>query len=410
MNHNSIFSFFVVSILFTQLSHGASKEMFASIDSLVGAAEIQKSGQQKWEKAGLSAKLRGNDIIRVGDKSFVRLALPDGSTTFIRANSQIMVNFFDSSEPNIFSTHVTVLFGAVFFVIKEVLPKALTKTFDTKVYSPTTVVSVRGTSFSVDVDPKSGTTAVRVINGTVQVRNIIKDASSFISPGFKTTVEMKTDPIAASALLDNELSDLKTWVPPPVFDREVTAQLARALRDHQVLSGDFKDKFIIMPFYNRSKYSGKWDIRLGFAEQMVEQLNLSNKNAVIPKIDSFPRDPLKIGEAEKARFVIVGDVEDFDITQHAEITASADEYKEFYIAKVRLRVQLIDVAARKTVFDKTFTGETRGKNSKENSWQKIGALAFSSKDTRFAKSILGSSTQQAIEQSVEKVVQWSNFE
>jgi hypothetical protein len=388
----------------------ASKEMFATVDSLVGTAEIQKAGQQKWEKAVLSAKLRGNDIIKVLDKSYVRLALPDGSSTFIRANSQIMVNFFDSSEPNIFSTHVTVLFGAVFFVIKEVLPKALTKTFDTKVYSPTTVVSVRGTSFCVDVDPKSGATLVKVINGTVQVRNILNNVTSFISPGFKTTVEMKTDPIAASAILDSELSDLKLWVPSQVFEKEIALQMARALRDHQVLSGDFKDKFLIMPFYNRSKYSGKWNISLGFAEDIAEQLKLSNKNAVVPKIDSTFHDPIKAGELEKARFVVIGDIEDFDITQHAEISASADEYKEFYIAKVRLRLQLIDVAGKKTLFDVTFIGETRGKNSKDNSWQKIGSLAFGSKDPRFVKSILGSSTQQAIDQSVEKIVQLSNFE
>jgi hypothetical protein len=388
----------------------ASKEMFATIDSLAGKAEIQRAGQQKWQEATLNAKMRGNDIVRVLDKSFVRLGLPDGSSTYIRANSQIMVNFFDSSEPNIFSSHVTVLFGAVFFVIKEVLPKALTKTYDTKVYSPTTVVSVRGTSFSVEADAKNGATWVKVINGTVLVRNILKDASSFISPGFKTFVEMKTDPVAASALLDGEITELKSWVPPPLFDKEIAAQLARALRDHQVLSGDFKDKFVVMPFYNRSKYSGKWNLSLGFAEQVAEQLRLSNKNVMIPPADSASAGPLKIGEAEKARFVIIGDIEDFDVTQHAEITAAADEYKEFYVAKVRLRVQLIDVAGKKAVWDKIFTGESRGKNVRDNSWQKISALPFSLKDPRFSKSILGSSTQQAVEQSVEKIVQWSNFE
>jgi hypothetical protein len=410
MRHLTFLKISFITLFFTVNTFAASKEMFATIDSIAGSAEIQKAGQQKWEKAILSAKLRGNDIVKVLDKSFVRLGLPDGSSTFIRANSQIMVNFFDSSEPNIFSTHVTVLFGAVFFVIKEVLPKALTKTFDTKVFSPTTVVSVRGTSFCVEVDGKNGATSVKVINGTVQVRNILKDAMSFISPGFKTTIEIKTDPIAAAALLDNEITDLKSWVPPPVFDKEIAAQLAKALRDHQVLSGDFKDKFIVMPFYNRSKYSGKWNLGDGFAEHMAEQLKLSNKNVVIPKLDSISHDPLKIGEVEKARFVITGDIEEFDITQHAEITASADEYKEFYIAKVRLRIQLIDVAGKKAVFENVFIGETRGKNAKDNSWQKISTFPFSPKDQRFAKSILGSSTQQAIDQSIEKIVQWANFE
>ena len=410
MMHSLLIYSFALLFLLSQGSFAASKGMFAVIDSIAGKAEIQKAGQQKWQPAVCNAKLNGNDIIRVLDNSFVRLALPDGSSTFIRANSQIMLNFFESSEPNIFSTHVTVLFGAVFFVIKEILPKAFTRTYDTKVYSPTTVVSVRGTSFCIDVDKKNGATLVKVVNGTVQVRNIHKDKTSFVSAGFKTLVEKKTDAIASAILLDNELAEIRTWVPANVIEKQIAEQLARAQRDHQVLSGDFKDKFIVMPFSNRSKYNGKWDICLGFAEQVAEQLRLSNKNAVVPKTDSIVPDPLKIGETHKARFVVTGVIEDFNVTQHAEITAAADEYKEFYVAKVRLRIQLIDVVEKKSTFDKIFVGETMGKNVNNNSWQKICTYTFTPKDSRFSKSILGSSTQQAVDQAVEEMVKRSHFE
>ena len=344
------------------------------------------------------------------DKSFARLHLPDGSTAYIRANSQIMVNFFESRDSRILSTHVTVLFGAAFFVIKEIVPKAFTKAFDTKVYTPTSVVAIRGTSFCAEVNPAGGATTVKVIKGAVQVRSILRDASSFVSPGFKTAVEANGDPVAPSVIIDGEVAELKTWVPPPVIENEIAAQLARAKRDHDVLTGSFKDKIVIMPFINDSKYNGKWNIGIGFAEQMAERLRLSNKDAVIYNGDSAGADPLRVGDAEKARFVMYGSVEEFDILQRAEITAAADEYKEFYVAKVRLRVTLIDAVEKKTAFEKVFTGETSGKNVKDNSWHKIGAYSFDQKDARFSKSILGSSTQQAVDQAVENIVQWSRFE
>jgi hypothetical protein len=143
---------------------------------------------------------------------------------------------------------------------------------------------------------------------------------------------------------------------------------------------------------------------------LAEQLRLSNKEATLFKADSSVVDPLRIGGLEKAKFVIVGDIEEFDILQHAEITPAADEYREFYVAKIRLRLTLIDVAGKKTAFEKMITGETRGKNVKENSWLKIGAFSFNQKDPRFSKSILGSSTQQVLDQAAEKIIQWSHFE
>jgi len=48
---------------------------------------------------------------------------------------------------------------------------------------------------------------------------------------------------------------------------------------------------------------------------------------------------------------------------------------------------LINVADKKMVFENTFSGETRGKNLRENSWRKIGKLALSLKDKQFSESI-----------------------
>lgn len=400
----------VVLCSLAAFSFAVAKNMQVTIDSLVGTAEVQKSGQQLWKTVLLGARLSSNDIVRVLDKSFVRLAWPDGATSYVRANSQILVNLYECPETNIVSTHLTVLYGAVFFVIKEVLPRAFSKTFDTKIYTPTAVVSVRGTSFAVDVDNKNGGASVKVINGTVLVRNILKNLSSFISAGFQTYVEIKTDPIAGKLLLDKDINDLKTWVPAWVIDRELALQIAKASRDHEILTGGFKDKLVILPFENRSRYSGKWNIATALALQLTEELKQANKNIIIENGDTVAVDPLKLGEQRKARFVIIGDIEDFDVVQHAEITVAADEYKEFYIAKVSIRIQLIDVVEKKMVLDNVFSGETRGKSLKENSWQKIGKLSLDLKDKQFSESILGSSLKQVMDQTTDKIIHFVNYQ
>ena len=410
MNSQAFLKVIVFPLAIYVAAFAGAKDLYVTVDSLVGSAEVQKAGQRQWGPVVPGALLGSNDIVRALDKSFLRLAWPDGATSYVHANSQILVNLYGSSETNVVSTHLTILYGAVFFVIKEILPKEFTKTFDTKVYTPTAVVSVRGTSFAVYVDNKTGNTSVKVINGTVLVGNILKNVSSFISAGFQTYIELKTDPISGKLLLDKDINDLKTWVPIEVIDRELALQIARAGRDHDILAGGFKDKLVILPFENRSHYAGPWNVGQTIAQQLIEQLKQSNKNILVEKGDSATVDPIKLGEQKKARFVIIGDIEDFDIVQHAEITAAADEYNEFYVAKVRLRIQLINVADKKLSFENTFSGETRGKNLKENSWQKIGKMPLNLKDKQFSESILGSSLQQVMDQAAEKLIQFVNYQ
>jgi hypothetical protein len=115
------------------------------------------------------------------------------------------------------------------------------------------------------------------------------------------------------------------------------------------------------------------------------------------------RDPLTQGIKNAARFVIVGEIQEFDIVQHAEITATADEYREYYIANVRVVIQMINVADKRVVFENQYAADKRGANARDNSWQKISKLAFSLGDQQFVKSIVGAAVSQVIEQASEKL-------
>jgi hypothetical protein len=316
-------------------------------------------------------------------------------------NSQIMLAFYESSVTSIISRHITVMYGAVFFVIREILPKSLIKQYDTKIFTPTSVVSLRGTSFLIEVDNSSGSSTVKVINGTVLVRNILRNSSLFVSAGFKSTIEMAKDPSGPNALLDKEIDSIKEWVPVPVIEQEMAMQLAKASRDHDVIAGNLKDKILILPFANSSKYTGPWKIQAGFAKMLSEQLQ--HGHVTVEIADSTGHDPLAQGARSAARLVIVGEVQDFDIVQHAEITATADEYREYYVANVRISIQMINVADKRVVFENLYSADKRGANAKDNSWQRISKMAFSLGDQQFVKSILGIAVSQVIEQASEKL-------
>jgi hypothetical protein len=394
-------NFLLTMLILAAAGLAAEKNTFATLDSLTGKAEIQRAGTQAWQKAAVGDKLFNNDMIRVLDKSSARIGWPDQSASYMHENSQVMLAFYESNTSDIISRHITVMYGAVFFVIREILPRSLIKQFDTKIFTPTAVVSLRGTSFLVEVNNDSKSSTVKVIRGTVLVRNILKNTSVFVSAGFKTTVDIAKDPTGPNALLDKEIDSLKQWVPVPVIEQEMALQLAKAGRDHDILAGDLKDKILIVPFTNNSKYSGAWQIQSGFATMFSDQLRHGHLSVDVA--DSAGVDPLVAGVRKNAKFVIVGEIMDFDIVQHAEIAATADEYREYYIANVKLNIQMINVAEKRVVFENQYSADKRGANAKDNSWQKISKMSFSLGDQQFVKSILGIAVSQIVEQASEKL-------
>lgn len=199
---------FSCSIVF--LAHA---EPSVLIDSLSGKAEIQRAGHITWEPCRQGDALSNNDMLRVLANSSARLKWEDNNTVYVRANSQININIFQDQQKELISRHITVFYGALYFVLKKTLPKALTEWADLKVYTPTTVIGIRGTSFTVEVDKKTGTTDVAVLSGTVLVRNIIRNAALFVASSNKTKVEMNADPSGPLPLEEADVAYLKTWAP-----------------------------------------------------------------------------------------------------------------------------------------------------------------------------------------------------
>jgi hypothetical protein len=122
--------------------------------------------------------------------------------------------------------------------------------------------------------------------------------------------------------------------------------------------------------------------------------------------DSIPGDPIEAARNDSSRFAIIGTVELFDVSQHAEISTRADEYREYAAAKVRLRVRLIDALASQQVAEEFYSGEIQSGNAENHSWQTIGKLKFDLRDKAFAGSIMGKAMDQAITQATEKLTRY----
>ncbi len=391
---------FVFVLLFASLlAAEAGNDAHVVIDSLAGEAQVQRAGQQKWSAVKVGVKLFNNDVLRVREKSHARLLWTDGSVMYVHPNSQVLMNLYEDTANNFVTRHATVFFGAVFFVIKEVLPKALTQRYDTKVYTPTAVVSIRGTSFEVCVDEKGGATDVRVMNGTVLVGNILRQQSVFLADGYKTQVTMNAKPSKHKAIMTEDIESLRAWVPPDIVKVEMKEQIAQAKQDLYTITGKLEDKVLVMPFADASGYEGAWDIGNGLAAFLSSKMQGVVEGTVVRKAEKASDDVMKAGEAQRARFVLTGEVRGFEILQRASISVTADEYKEHCIARVRMYLQLVDVQNRTLVFAKEVNGEVSGKNMPENTWKEIAKLNFNMKDKKFAGTILAKAIEQAAEQS-----------
>lgn len=392
--------FFAALILFFSSVLYAVEEPFVTLDSLKGKAEIQRAGRQKWELVAKNTKLYNNDILRVLDKSLAKLKWQNGSIIFVNESSQILINLHRDTINDKLTNYATVFFGAVYFIVKKTLPKEVFTQRDTKVYTPTAILAIRGTSFIVEVDKKNGDTKVAIINGTVLVKNILKSQSLFLSAGYQTEISINTDPLIPSPLLEKEIQALQTWVPPKIVLEEMNKQIIEARRAYTTITGKLEDKILVMPFVNTSIYKGTWKIDTKIAALLAKRMTVTSrlKCHLVPAAKAEV-DPIKLGQEEKARFVIAGEIKKFEIYKRAEITAAADKYKEHSIANICIQIQLIDIESQKLIYKNDVCQEVSGKNIEGNSWKYIGKLPLDLKNQAFASSILGKALNQTLEQS-----------
>lgn len=407
MIYKTKFSLLLGILFIVSTSIWANAEPYVLVDSVMGKTEVQRAGRQLWQPCVKKMKLFNNDMVHVLPQGFVRLSWPDGTVSYLHQNTQMLITIIQNSDQrNKLLSHATVFFGAVFFLVKKIAPRGIVDDSHLKVYTPTAVLSIRGTAFLTSVDEKTGSTNVKVITGTVQVRNIIKNTALFLGSPYQTTVALKSDPTAPTVVIKSEIDSLKTWVPGPEIAEAMEHQIKQIKKDSYAQSGKLNNNSVVISFSNASSYNGSWPIAPAMAKYLVERLKKSDSSLKISINDSLSGDPIEVARNDSSRFAILGTIEIFDVSQHAEITTRADEYREYSVANVRLRIRLIDALVAQQVTEENFSGEITSTDGAEHSWQSLGKLKFDLNDKSFAESILGKALNQALNQATEKLARY----
>ena len=381
-----LFLFIYNSVQATPLTEGC-----AFIASIAGRVEVKKAGTNTWGFAKVKQKLFDNDMLRTYKGAKTKIMYDDGSIIIVREETQILLNTKTAEKQGGASKYITAFWGAVFFVFKEAAPRAQSN----RVFTPTAVVSIRGTSFLVTVDRKTGRTDVKVVNGTVLVRNKSMDRELFVKAGTKTTVAVNKTPARPRAIIPEEIIELKKWAGDELVSAEQAKQQRQNRRNAVVMSGKAEDKIAVVTFVDSSGFSGKWDIATGLTNMIADKLRGLTKAEVVV-FKGKENDAEKIGKRERARLVVSGVIETFELNKQAAISIEADKYKEYYRAGVAIILYVVDPLNGRLVKTVRFKEDVDGGNLQENDWKVVGKYVFDMNNKNFNKSIIGQAIKRIL--------------
>lgn len=118
-------------------------------------------------------------------KGSMLLDLQDGSQVLVKPNSHVLLKAPNQEK----GYWLELLLGK----INAKVQKRLGNTPSFRMGTPTAVITVRGTQFSVDVDKKKRT-HVEVYEGLVEVSGFFHGAPVMVRPGYSTGVQQNRDP------------------------------------------------------------------------------------------------------------------------------------------------------------------------------------------------------------------------
>jgi len=197
---NSIIAFFLTLVLIISFPLAAysetttNTEHSAKLEINKGSVEVKKKGEESWIEAEDGMKLKAGDSIKTLESSRAIINYFDGSVTRLGPKTEVLVEeSAESSEQQ----------GGVLFSIKQIAGNTwhrVKKLFGGesryKVKTPTSVATVRGTVFRIDVY-ENGQTIYYVFDGEIEIEpemgeiiHLSTGEKIIVAPGVKLTSDM----------------------------------------------------------------------------------------------------------------------------------------------------------------------------------------------------------------------------
>jgi ferric-dicitrate binding protein FerR (iron transport regulator) len=164
---------------------------FAKAEKLSGTVSVLKDNVPWTLSEGGTVK-RG-DLVMTGPDGRVVFRVSDGSTIEVYPNSQ----FVFRNNPGNWQDLLDMIIGRVHVEIQHLLGQPNPN----RIFTPTAVISVRGTSFDISVDEGGDVTQVDVTEGVVEVQHALlpRDNPAVLKAG-ETIRVYKNEPIARNLL------------------------------------------------------------------------------------------------------------------------------------------------------------------------------------------------------------------
>ncbi len=148
-----VFRLFIVVVMIFCVASAcyAIEKRTARIVSIEGSCEVKRGGQASWTPASVGMVLSEGDAIKTPRKSWAMLSIDEGrvGTVEVKGDSQMMITELTATpETQTSATLLDLAIGEVLIKAKKVHGEG--SKFEVK--TPTSVVGVRGTTFSVKVE------------------------------------------------------------------------------------------------------------------------------------------------------------------------------------------------------------------------------------------------------------------
>lgn len=200
----------VVVALLLQPWSGTGAGGAAQIAAYSGTVEVQSAADGGWRSAADAGAISAGDEVRTGDNSSVVLSFPDESKTMMSPYTELSVVEMSLDEDQ--GDKVIILQQQSGRTQNYVQPLQ-TAGSRFEIRTPAATISVRGTSFTVDVDG-NGATRVAVSEGRVQVA--AQGVTITLNAGEGTVVESGRSPGVVQAVPTVPLPpEMATLAPTP---------------------------------------------------------------------------------------------------------------------------------------------------------------------------------------------------
>ena len=140
----------------------AAKRPVAALKDVVGIVKIQRADTRQNVSASVGNMLFNGDRINTSEKASVALLFIDGSLLKIQESSEVTISAQKKGEREL-DTQIDLPLG-------EVWAKVTRRDSKFDIETPSSVASVKGTEFSVNVD-QFGTSSLFVLDGLVEFQN-----------------------------------------------------------------------------------------------------------------------------------------------------------------------------------------------------------------------------------------------